>query len=334
MGMDVDFRIGTCSWADKSLLSSGWYPKGCKKSKDRLRHYSSFFDTVEADSFFYSLPDPAVIYSWMAATPLDFLFNVKAFALFTNHALSVKNLPPWCREKFDDRSNEGFQASRITLWDLDRKSRVRLFDQFVFLISILKSTKRLGYVLFQFSPKTRYHERWLAYIKRLRELLPSYPIAVEVRHISWFEGDGKAKFLDLLGEENMAYVAVDEPELSWTVPKDWYITSSWGSVIRFHGRNALAWKKGSTVLEKYRYKYTEEELRGWLDAALSMKLPGRVFMMFNNCYRDYAVQNALWMKKVLGLTKDEAPLQMSLLEGLEAPLGSENTGGDNGDIKT
>ncbi|MEN2996728.1 MAG: DUF72 domain-containing protein [Acetomicrobium sp.] len=91
--MDVDFRIGTCSWADKSLLSSGWYPKGCKKSKDRLRHYSSFFDTVEADSFFYSLPDPAVIYSWMAATPPDFLFNVKAFALFTNHALSVKNLP-------------------------------------------------------------------------------------------------------------------------------------------------------------------------------------------------------------------------------------------------
>lgn len=332
--MDVDFRIGTCSWADKSLLSSGWYPKGCKKSKDRLRHYSSFFDTVEADSFFYSLPDPAVIYSWMAATPHDFLFNVKAFALFTNHALSVKNLPPWCREKLDDRSNEGFQASRITLWDLDRKSRARLFDQFVFLISILKSTKRLGYVLFQFSPKTRYHERWLAYIKRLRELLPSYPIAVEVRHISWFEGDGKAKFLDLLGEENMAYVAVDEPELSWTVPKDWYITSSWGSVIRFHGRNALAWKKGSTVLEKYRYKYTEEELKGWLNAALSMKLPGRVFMMFNNCYRDYAVQNALWMKKMLGLTKDEAPLQMSLLEGLEAPLGSENTGGDNGDIKT
>jgi len=140
--------------------------------------------------------------------------------------------------------------------------------------------------------------------------------------------------LDLLGEENMAYVAVDEPELSWTVPKDWYITSSWGSVIRFHGRNALAWKKGSTVLEKYRYKYTEEELRGWLDAALSMKLPGRVFMMFNNCYRDYAVQNALWMKKMLGLTKDETPLQMSLLEGLEAPLGSESTGGDNGDIKT
>lgn len=332
--MDVDFRIGTCSWADKSLLSSGWYPKGCKKSKDRLRHYSSFFDTVEADSFFYSLPDPAVIYSWMAATPPDFLFNVKAFALFTNHALSVKNLPPWCREKLDDRSNEGFQASRITLWDLERKSRARLFDHFVFLISILKSTKRLGYVLFQFSPKTRYHERWLAYIKRLRELLPSYPIAIEVRHISWFEGDEKTKFLDLLGEENMAYVAVDEPELSWTVPKDWYITSSWGSVIRFHGRNALAWKKGSTVLEKYRYKYTEEELRGWLDAALSMKLPGRVFMMFNNCYRDYAVQNALWMKKMLGLTKNEAPLQMSLLEGLEAPLGSENTGGDNGDIKT
>jgi len=81
MKLDVDFRIGTCSWADRSLLSSEWYPKNCQKGRERLRYYSSFFDTVEADSFFYALPDPSAIYSWIAATPPEFLFNVKAHAL-------------------------------------------------------------------------------------------------------------------------------------------------------------------------------------------------------------------------------------------------------------
>jgi uncharacterized protein YecE (DUF72 family) len=40
--------------------------------------------------------------------------------------------------------------------------------------------------------------------------------------------------------------------------------------------------------------------------------------MFNNCYKDYAVQNALSMKRLFGLTKDDAlPLQISLLEALK-----------------
>ncbi|MGB4437277.1 MAG: DUF72 domain-containing protein, partial [Acetomicrobium sp.] len=47
-------------------------------------------------------------------------------------------------------------------------------------------------------------------------------------------------------------------------------------------------------------------------------LPKRVFIMFNNCYKDYAVQNALSMKRLFGLTKDDAlPLQISLLGALK-----------------
>jgi len=309
MKSDVDFRIGTCSWADRSLLSSEWYPKNCQKGGERLRYYSSFFDTVEADSFFYALPSPSAIYSWIAAMPPEFLFNVKAYALFTNHFVSTRNLPPWCRAKL------GETTKRVTLKDLDKKTKRQLFDEYVSLLSIMKSAKRLGYVLFQFSPYTRFGERWLIYMKRIRDILPSYRIAIEVRHVSWFSEKAKDRFLGLLAEENMAYVVVDEPELSWTVPSDWHVTASWGSVVRFHGGNASGWRKGATIQEKYKYKYTLKELEIWRDLALNMALPKRVFLMFNNCYKDYAVQNALSMKRLFGLTKGgSSPLQISLFE--------------------
>ena len=327
--MDVDFRIGTCSWADKSLLASNWYPQGCRGGRDRLRYYSTFFDTVEADSLFYALPSPSVIYSWVASTPPNFLFNAKAFALFTNHAVSAESLPSWCKSNLSEMTSQG-AGRRVTLKDLDRKSRGRLFEEYKFLISILKSTQRLGYVLFQFSPSTRFDERWLTYMKRLRQLLPSYPIAIEVRHISWFDDDAKGKFLGLLEDENMAYVAVDEPRLRWTVPMNWHLTASWGTVVRFHGRNADGWRKGSSIHEKYRYKYNVDELNWWKDRALSMQLPKKVFMMFNNCYKDYAVQNAMMMKKLLGLNKDDVPLQMSLIDGLKKP--EEGKGEEKGEF--
>lgn len=116
---------------------------------------------------------------------------------------------------------------RVTLKDLDKKTRRQLLEEYRSLLSILKSTNRLGYVLFQFSPYTRFDERWLVYMKRIREMLPSYHIAIEVRHVSWFSEKAKDRFLGLLTEENMAYVAVDEPALSWTIPNDWYVTASW-----------------------------------------------------------------------------------------------------------
>ncbi|NLB83102.1 MAG: DUF72 domain-containing protein, partial [Synergistaceae bacterium] len=50
-------RIGTCSWADKSLTSSGWYPRSARSPAARLSHYARQFDTVEADTTFYAIPD-------------------------------------------------------------------------------------------------------------------------------------------------------------------------------------------------------------------------------------------------------------------------------------
>jgi uncharacterized protein YecE (DUF72 family) len=73
-------RVGTCSWADESFVKA-WYPRGV----DRLGYYAGRFDTVEANSTFYRLPDPQLVARWAERVPDGFVMHVKAFGLMTRH---------------------------------------------------------------------------------------------------------------------------------------------------------------------------------------------------------------------------------------------------------
>ena len=59
--MAAPIRVGVCSWADETLTKV-WYPKGVTKGEHRLRYYAERFDTVEANSTYYRLPDPAMVF--------------------------------------------------------------------------------------------------------------------------------------------------------------------------------------------------------------------------------------------------------------------------------
>ena len=130
-------------------------------------------------------------------------------------------------------------------------------------------------------------------------MAPPFKIAVEVRNGSWLR-EGRKSFESLLKDGNMAYVMVDEPQLSWTVPPEMFLTAAWGGVVRFHGRNKSAWEqKGASVQDRFRYRYKEEELLQWKDSLLCLKVHvPSLFIMFNNCYRNFAVSNALQMQKL------------------------------------
>jgi uncharacterized protein YecE (DUF72 family) len=73
--------------------------------------------------------------------------------------------------------------------------------------------------------------------------------------------------------------------------------------MRFHGRNAPAWdKRDAKVAERFNYLYDINELAPFSEKARAFaKDGGRVFLMFNNCFRDNAVRNALEMKALLGV---------------------------------
>src|SRR5262245_53831289 len=78
--------VGTSSWTDKSLIDSGlFYPSGVSSAESRLRFYSSQFPIVVIDSSYYGIPTEANARLWVERTPPGFVFNIKAYRLFTRH---------------------------------------------------------------------------------------------------------------------------------------------------------------------------------------------------------------------------------------------------------
>jgi len=297
-------RIGTCSWSDRSLISSGWYPKNASDSQSRLRFYAENFSTVEADSTFYAIPAPETVYAWAARTPPDFRFNIKVFGLFTFHKVNFSALPGWLRKELpEDTSKKG----RISFADIPKSLRNDLWRQFTDVVKPLHQMGKLGYLLYQLPPWAGYSERMMKYLEKTGQISPPMRAAVEVRNNSWLHEYNKNSFLDLLKDYNMAYVIVDEPGLDWTVPPEVCLTATWGSVIRFHGRNRETWsQKGASVQERFRYRYSEEELIPWKNSIVDIVTKVEtVYGMFNNCYRNYSVRNAMEMEVLLGLKKSE-----------------------------
>jgi uncharacterized protein YecE (DUF72 family) len=88
---------------------------------------------------------------------------------------------------------------------------------------------------------------------------------------------------------------VDEPQgMKSSVPPLAAVTAPRLAVLRMHGRNADAWeKKGIPVVERFRYLYSEKELKEWvpriIDAAEQAK---EVHVLMNNCYGNYGTTNA------------------------------------------
>lgn len=290
-------RIGTCSWADRGLVASGWYPPSARTAAARLAFYGAAFDTVEVDSTFYAIPEQASAFRWAARTPPGFLFNVKAWGLFTWHSVKYETLPEWVRHEIPRP-----ESGRLDFHGLPRELLPVLWKRFTSALEPLRTMERMGYLLFQLPPKASFSPVMMRYLERVAEVTPPFRTAVEVRNRSWMEKGNRESFLSLLKGANMAYVAVDEPELDWTVGRDFPVTATWGAVVRFHGRNREGWtKKGATVAEKFRYNYSDGELLSWEEEVRKAgEQAGKVFLMFNNCFRDYAVKNALRMKCLLG----------------------------------
>ncbi len=110
--------------------------------------------------------------------------------------------------------------------------------------------------------------------------------------------------LEILERLGFSYVCVDEPQgfASSTPP---VVAATGGiAVVRFHGRAAELWeKKTSSAAERFKYLYTEDELREWVPRVrLLAEQAGEVHALMNNCYRDYGIVNA---QQLAALLQDE-----------------------------
>jgi uncharacterized protein YecE (DUF72 family) len=80
-------RTGTSGFAYPAW-SPRFYPARTR-SGDLLAHYASRLATVELNNTFYRQPSPAAVEGWLAATPADFRFAVKAQRGSSFRALQV-----------------------------------------------------------------------------------------------------------------------------------------------------------------------------------------------------------------------------------------------------
>jgi len=284
--------IGTSSWTDPTLIKSGrFYPSWASSAEARLRYYASQFGMVEIDSSYYAIPDQKTAGLWVNRTPDNFVFDIKAFRLFTLHPTPLKSLARDIKESLPAELGE-----KANLYQRDLPSSVtdELWKRFERALLPLDSSGKLGVVMFQFPPWFYPGNEQREYILSCKERLPQYRVAVEFRHNSWVNDKNRERTLDFLRDNDLPLVCVDAPQgFKSSMPPLSEATSDIGA-IRFHGRNREAWeKKGVSVSERFNYLYSEDELREWVPRIAALGQSTRqLHVLFNNCYQDKAVTNA------------------------------------------
>jgi uncharacterized protein YecE (DUF72 family) len=177
------FLVGTASFTGKDLEGS-FYPKGMKPA-ERISFYAQHFNAVEIDSSYYALPSTKNSILFDQRTPADFVFNFKAYGLMTKHRVQTRQLgralsmylPP----SFDNTYLQNPPQDLLKT----------AFDMFYEALYPLKSSGKLGLVLFQFPPYFTKTQANKEYILQCKEWMRDYELAIEFRHGSWVKNDSR-----------------------------------------------------------------------------------------------------------------------------------------------
>ena len=313
--MNGRILLGTSSWTDPTLVKDGgFYPPGTTSAEARLKFYATRFPLVEVDSTYYYPPSERNSVLWIERTPSDFTFNIKAYSLLTNHPTRPDSLygdvkaelgPDLLSKRFCYRE----QLAAPLLEQVWQRFRDALMP--------LHSAGKLGAVLFQFPQWFTISRASKAYIEECAGRLPDYRVAVEFRHESWLREDNLEETLGLLEQLDLPFVCVDMPQgFTSSVPSVTAATAKDLAMIRFHGRNTVAWNvKSETASERFKYDYAPDELQGWVPKIEELSAQVReTHVLMNNCYRDFAVRNARELSDMLAIVG--APVFAPISQGL------------------
>jgi uncharacterized protein YecE (DUF72 family) len=293
-GRAAEIRVGTASWTDPTMTRSGvFYPRGVSTAEERLRYYASQFPVVEVDASYYSLPERATAELWTQRTPNDFVFHIKAHALLTGQPTEVARLPAPLIDALPDAVAN---KKRLYAKDLPLELYDAVWDHFLDALTPLSEAGKLGGILFQyprwFLPTPENKDQLAETAARLAGI----PAAVELRNHMWFGSKRSTEWtMDMLRDLGLTHVVVDGPQgLKSSVPFVPAVTTPGLAVIRLHGRRAATWEAAKVpTVERYRYLYSERELRPVVSAAEAISTQAaRTTVLFNNCYANYGATNA------------------------------------------
>ncbi|MEM9821535.1 MAG: DUF72 domain-containing protein [Bacteroidota bacterium] len=165
--------IGCTGWGMKEWIGNA-YPKGAK-NKDFLKYYGQQFNTIELNTTHYRIPDQKTIEKWKTEVPKDFRYCPKILQAISH------------------RNDLGINSGRLL--------------QFCEAIQGLE--EQLGCSFVQMPPYFDFSR-----LDRLAHFLSHFPkhipLAVELRHESWFNDPAHSEALfALLEAENCTAVITD-----------------------------------------------------------------------------------------------------------------------------
>lgn len=170
----MNFYLGCAIWSYKEWVGNLYPPKS--RPADFLNLYSRRFTTVEGNTTFYAVPSPETIQKWVAQTPTGFKF---------------------CPKMNRNVTHQGLLSPRIN-------------DALSFLERMSGLGDRLGTTFIQLPPS--YSPK---YFNDLTEFLTAcsqqsgLSLALEVRHLDWFEEEYSSRLEDLFTKLNIARVLLD-----------------------------------------------------------------------------------------------------------------------------
>ena len=291
--------IGTASWTDKSLINCGrYYPPDVKTPDERLRFYASEFPIVEVDSSYYAIPSAQTARQWVERTPDGFVFDIKAFRIFTQHQTAPKVFPKYIAESLPDKKKK-----TIYYKDLPSELIDALWNEFRNTLLPLKQANKLGTVLFQFPPWFLANSANLAHIEQCVERMDGFTLAVEFRNETWFYERTRERTFAFERKHGIAHVVVDETQgFKSSIPSVWTVTSPHLAVVRLHGRNRDTWeKKGlAAASDRFNYLYTGDELNELAQPIRSLAENAHtVHVLLNTNYEDQGQVNARRLRQAV-----------------------------------
>ena len=280
--------IGTSGWnypTGNGTWNGVFYPSRRGRGFDELAYYAERFDTVEINSTFYRVPEASLVESWLRRTPPSFIFSAKLYQKFTHPDMFLAR-------------------GGVSDWDVTRGD----VDQFRRGMDPLAEQQRLGALLMQFPASFHADADTRGYLEWLLEVFAGYPIAVELRHESWYR-DAVAT-TSLLDAGKATWTVIDSP-----VPQEGPVPLSPShsmAYLRLHGRNAANWWRHEEAEDRYDYLYSAGELAPFAEVATRAASGGKkVFLYLNNHFSAKAVANAAVLRHQVGdLVPGDYPREM------------------------
>jgi len=168
----MNIYLGCPIWSFKGWVGN-FYPKGTKPG-DYLREYARRLTTIEGNTTFYAVPAQKTIAGWVAETPDTFRFCPKIPKAISHEGKLMDNV-----------------------------------DKALGFVDVMQGVgTRLGPMFLQLPP--RFSPKLLADLKAFLAVWPrDVRLAVEVRHLDWFDSPDDESLDQLLTGYNMARVTID-----------------------------------------------------------------------------------------------------------------------------